>query len=82
MSARGIRVNAISPGPTETPIFDGQFPTKEYAAMAREAAMTTTPLKRMGQPEELAAAAFFLASSESSYITGIDLQVDGGMAQI
>ncbi len=82
LSARGIRINALSPGSTETPIFEGQFPSHEVANMARDAANALTPLKRMGMPEELAAAAFFLASDESSYVTGIDLQVDGGMAQI
>jgi NAD(P)-dependent dehydrogenase (short-subunit alcohol dehydrogenase family) len=82
LSGRGIRINAISPGPTDTPIFDGQFPSREKADMARAAAIGATPLKRMGEPGELAAAAFFLASEEASYITGIDLQVDGGMAQV
>jgi NAD(P)-dependent dehydrogenase (short-subunit alcohol dehydrogenase family) len=82
LSARGIRVNVLSPGSTETPIFESQFPSSEIANAAREAAIGLTPLKRMARPEELAAAAFFLASDEASYITGIDLQVDGGMAQI
>ena len=82
LSARGIRINALSPGSTETPIFEGQFPSHEIANAARDAAKAMTPLKRIGTPEELAAAAFFLASDESSYITGIDLQVDGGMAQV
>jgi len=82
LSARGIRINALSPGSTDTPIFDGQFPSKEIAKMAREAAIGLTPMKRMGSSEELASAAFFLASDESSYVTGIDLQVDGGMAQV
>jgi NAD(P)-dependent dehydrogenase (short-subunit alcohol dehydrogenase family) len=82
LSARGIRVNVLSPGSTETPIFESQFPSREIANAARDAAISLTPLKRMARPEELAAAAFFLASDEASYITGIDLQVDGGMAQI
>lgn len=82
LSARGIRINALSPGSTETPIFEGQFPSNEVANAARDAANSLTPLKRMGSPDELANAAFFLASDESSYITGIDLQVDGGMAQV
>lgn len=82
LSARGIRVNVLSPGSTETPIFESQFPSREIANAAREAAISLTPLKRMARPEELAAAAFFLASDEASYITGVDLQVDGGMAQI
>jgi NAD(P)-dependent dehydrogenase (short-subunit alcohol dehydrogenase family) len=82
LAARGIRINALSPGSTDTPVFEGQFPTKEIAKMARDAAISLTPMKRIGSPDELAAAAFFLASDESSYITGIDLQVDGGMAQV
>lgn len=82
LSARGIRINALSPGSTETPIFEGQFPSHEVANAARDAANALTPLKRMGTPDELAAAAFFLASDESSYVTGVDLQVDGGMAQV
>jgi len=82
LSARGIRINALSPGSTETPIFEGQFPSHEVANMARDAANALTPLKRMGTPDELANAAFFLASDESSYITGVDLHVDGGMAQV
>jgi NAD(P)-dependent dehydrogenase (short-subunit alcohol dehydrogenase family) len=82
LSARGIRINALSPGSTETPIFESQFPSREVANAAREAANALTPLHRMGTPEELANAAFFLASDEASYITGIDLHVDGGMAQV
>jgi NAD(P)-dependent dehydrogenase (short-subunit alcohol dehydrogenase family) len=82
LSARGIRMNALSPGGTDTPLFDAQFPTKEIAAMAREAGTKMVPLKRLGRPEEIAAAALFLASDESSYINGIDLHVDGGMAQV
>jgi NAD(P)-dependent dehydrogenase (short-subunit alcohol dehydrogenase family) len=82
LSARGIRINALSPGSTETPIFENQFPSHEVADAARDAANALTPMKRMGTPDELANAAFFLASDESSYITGIDLHVDGGMAQV
>jgi NAD(P)-dependent dehydrogenase (short-subunit alcohol dehydrogenase family) len=79
---RGIRVNALSPGATETPIIDGQFATKEQAKRAREAFSAVTPLGRLGRPEELASAALFLASDDSSYVTGIDLHVDGGLGQI
>jgi NAD(P)-dependent dehydrogenase (short-subunit alcohol dehydrogenase family) len=82
MSARGIRVNVISPGPIETPIFDTQFSSPAISAMARKSAVDLTPMKRMGNADELASAAFFLASNESSYITGVDLHVDGGMAQV
>jgi NAD(P)-dependent dehydrogenase (short-subunit alcohol dehydrogenase family) len=79
---RGIRVNTLSPGATDTPIIDGQFTTKEEADGAKKMFAERTPLGRIGKPEELAAAALFLASSESSYTTGIDLVCDGGMTQI
>jgi NAD(P)-dependent dehydrogenase (short-subunit alcohol dehydrogenase family) len=79
---RGIRINTLSPGATDTPIIDGQFTSKEQADRAKEAFSSGTPLGRLGRPEELAAAALFLASDSSSYITGIDLPVDGGFAQV
>jgi NAD(P)-dependent dehydrogenase (short-subunit alcohol dehydrogenase family) len=80
---RGIRINTLSPGATDTPIIDGQFTSKQQADSAREAFSSRTPLGRLGRPEELAAAVLFLASdSSSSYITGIDLPVDGGFAQV
>jgi NAD(P)-dependent dehydrogenase (short-subunit alcohol dehydrogenase family) len=79
---RGIRVNTLSPGATDTPIIDGQFSTKAQADAARESFSSKTPLGRLGRPEELAAAALFLASDSSSYTTGIDLPVDGGFAQV
>jgi NAD(P)-dependent dehydrogenase (short-subunit alcohol dehydrogenase family) len=79
---RGIRVNTLSPGATDTPIIDGQFDSKDKADVARGDFAQAAPLKRIGKPEELAAAALFLASDESSFITGVDLQVDGGLAQV
>ncbi len=79
---RGIRVNTLSPGATDTPIIGGQFASKEQADGAKKAFSSLTPLGRLGRPEEQAAAALFLASDSSSYITGIDLAVDGGMAQV
>ncbi|MDT7654606.1 MAG: hypothetical protein QOI36_6012 [Pseudonocardiales bacterium] len=78
---RGIRINTLSPGPIDTPIMDGQADTKEGADAIRAAFASVIPLGRMGQPEEVAAA-YFLASDESSFVTGIDLPVDGGMAQV
>jgi NAD(P)-dependent dehydrogenase (short-subunit alcohol dehydrogenase family) len=78
----GIRVNTLSPGATETPIIRGQFDSDEASDAAKQVFASMTPLGRIGQPEELAAAALFLASNESSYITGIDLPVDGGLAQV
>jgi NAD(P)-dependent dehydrogenase (short-subunit alcohol dehydrogenase family) len=82
LKERGIRVNTLSPGATDTPIIDGQFSTKAQADQAKEAFSSKTPLGRLGRPNELAAAVLFLASESSSYITGIDLPVDGGFAQV
>jgi len=79
---RGIRVNVVSPGATDTPIIDGQFATRQQADSARAAFAERTPLGRIGRPDELAAAVLFLVSDDSSFITGIDLQVDGGLAQV
>jgi NAD(P)-dependent dehydrogenase (short-subunit alcohol dehydrogenase family) len=80
--ARGIRVNTLSPGPVDTPIIEGQVGSPEAAAEFRRQAASHVPLGRIGRPEELAAAALFLASSESSFSTGTDLVVDGGMTQL
>jgi NAD(P)-dependent dehydrogenase (short-subunit alcohol dehydrogenase family) len=77
---RGIRVNTLSPGATDTPIID--FNSKEQADAAKAAFAAATPIGRLGRPEELAAAALFLASDDSSFVTGIDLQVDGGLVQV
>lgn len=78
---RGIRVNTLSPGAVETTLLTGLFPPEQLEAalgMIRQ----TTPLGRLGQPEEIANAALFLASSDSSYSTGIDLVADGGTSQV
>ncbi|MFI5747005.1 SDR family NAD(P)-dependent oxidoreductase [Streptomyces sp. NPDC051644] len=79
---RGIRVNVLSPGPIDTPIMDSQADSKEGADAIRAAFASVIPLGRMGRPEEAAAAALFLASDESSFCAGMDLSVDGGMAQV
>ncbi len=79
---RKIRVNAISPGPIETPIFGKMGLTKEEAAQFGNYVTSQVPMGRIGSSEEVAAAAVFLASDDSSYITGIDLCVDGGLAQV
>jgi NAD(P)-dependent dehydrogenase (short-subunit alcohol dehydrogenase family) len=79
---RQIRVNTLSPGATDTPIIDGQFKSKEEADGAKTKFSELTPLGRLGRPEELASAAYFLASDESSYVTGTDLVVDGGWSQV
>ena len=79
---RKIRTNVLSPGPVDTPMFDGQFSSKEGAAEARRQITATIPLGRPGRPEEVAAAALFLASDQSSYVAGIDLPVDGGLTAV
>jgi len=79
---RGIRVNSLSPGAVDTPIIDSQFKTKEEADGARTMYGQMTPLGRIGKPEEMAAAALFLASDESSFSTGTDLIADGGITQL
>jgi NAD(P)-dependent dehydrogenase (short-subunit alcohol dehydrogenase family) len=79
---RGIRVNVVSPGPIETPILaKGGMPQAgqdEFANYIK----SSNPMKRFGTPEEVGHAVLFLASSEASYVTGVDLNVDGGAGQV
>jgi NAD(P)-dependent dehydrogenase (short-subunit alcohol dehydrogenase family) len=82
LKARRIRVNTLSPGATDTPIIEGQFKSKEEAQGAKQYFSEIITLGRLGRPDELAAAAYFLASDESSYVTGADLVVDGGWTQV
>lgn len=82
LKARGIRVNSISPGPIETPIFGRMGLTKEQITGFGEAIVSQVPMGRFGKGDEIARTALFLASDDSSYISGIDLAVDGGMAQV
>lgn len=82
LKARGIRVNSLSPGPVDTPIIDGQVKTAEEAAAMRQMFADMLPLGRIGKPEEIAAGVLFLASSDSSFTTGIDLVIDGGQTGI
>jgi NAD(P)-dependent dehydrogenase (short-subunit alcohol dehydrogenase family) len=79
---RGIRVNTLSPGPTRTPGLDGLAETEQQADEMQAALSDAIPLGRLGATDEIAAAALFLASGESSFVTGIELFVDGGMSQI
>jgi NAD(P)-dependent dehydrogenase (short-subunit alcohol dehydrogenase family) len=80
---RKIRVNSMSPGPTDTPALEKTTGlTAEQAKQAAAQFASQIPLGRRGKPEEIAAAVVFLASDESSFITGIDLPVDGGLAQV
>jgi len=79
---RGIRVNVVSPGPITTPILErGGLPQAAIDQFA-ENIRARVPMKRFGTPEEIGHAVLFLASSEASYITGVDLNVDGGAGQI
>jgi NAD(P)-dependent dehydrogenase (short-subunit alcohol dehydrogenase family) len=80
LAGKGIRANMLSPGPTETPILKGQF--GENTDAMKERFKTMIPVGRMGKPEDIAAAALFLASDETSFITGIDLSVDGGLVAV
>ncbi len=79
---RKIRVNTVSPGPIETPALENAGLTPEQAQQADDQFVSQVPLGRRGKPDEIAAAVVFLASNESSYVTGVDLAVDGGMAQV
>jgi len=78
---KGIRVNVVSPGPTDTPIIGrtAGLPPQAIPAI-REQMIRNVPMHRMGTAEEVAAAVLFLASDESSFVTGIDFLVDGGSA--
>jgi NAD(P)-dependent dehydrogenase (short-subunit alcohol dehydrogenase family) len=76
LAPRAIRVNVISPGPTDTRMY------REARSDVRDWMTSKIPLGRPARPEEIAAAALFLASDESSFVAGIDLSVDGGMAQV
>jgi NAD(P)-dependent dehydrogenase (short-subunit alcohol dehydrogenase family) len=80
LAGKGIRANVISPGPVETPILKAQFDGNTDAMKEQFKAMI--PMARIGKPEEIASAAVFLASDESSYVTGIDLPVDGGLVAV
>jgi len=81
--AEGIRVNVVSPGPTETPIINRNPGMDAGAVSAMRAMMIdAVPMKRMGEADEVAKAMLFLASDEASFITGIDLFVDGGCVEL
>jgi len=79
---RHIRVNAISPGPIDTPGLSELLASSETGEQRKKMISTTVPLGRFGRPEEIAKAVVFLASDDASYITGIELFVDGGFAQV
>lgn len=82
LAARNIRVNAVAPGPIETPIFERNGITQEERDDFAKNVIPTIPLKRFGKPEEIATAVAFLASKDASFITGVELDVDGGLGQV
>jgi len=76
LKERRIRINVLSPGTIDTAVFDG------VAQEVKDGFVSLIPMGRMGRPEEIATAALFLASNDSSFVTGVELFVDGGTAQI
>lgn len=79
---RKIRVNAVAPGPIETPIFDRIGVPKDQADEMLQQFLAFVPMKRVGKPEEVAAVVAFLASQDSSYITAAEIPVGGGIGEI
>lgn len=79
---RGVRVNALAPGHVQTPIFGKLGLSEEVISNMAENLMTEIPMKRFGQPADIAKAALFLASDESSYMAGTETVVDGGVSQL
>jgi NAD(P)-dependent dehydrogenase (short-subunit alcohol dehydrogenase family) len=82
LAGRGIRVNAVAPGPIVTPIFGRTGLPQEAVDEFAKQVIAQVPMKRFGQPEEVAGAVAFLASQDASYITGVEINVDGGLGQI
>lgn len=79
---KNIRINVISPGPILTPIFDKTGLDEKSKAEQTEQLISMVPLARLGRPEEIATVALFLASADSSYVTGAEILVDGGAGSI
>jgi NAD(P)-dependent dehydrogenase (short-subunit alcohol dehydrogenase family) len=82
LAERNIRVNAVAPGPIETPIFGRTGLSKEAVDEFAKNLIASVPMKRLGKPEEVATTVAFLASKDASFITGVELDVDGGMGQV
>ena len=82
LADKKIRVNAIAPGPIDTPIFEKLGAPEEAVEEIKGGFESMVPMKRMGSPDEIAGAALFLASDDSSFVLGVELVVDGGMAQL
>jgi NAD(P)-dependent dehydrogenase (short-subunit alcohol dehydrogenase family) len=82
LKERHIRVNAVSPGSTDTPGLNDLLASSPVGEERRKMISAIVPLGRLGTPDEIAKAVVFLASDDSSYITGAELFVDGGFAQV
>jgi|SRR5215469_384102 len=82
LKARRIRVNAISPGPIDTPGLNQLLESSDTGKQRKQLISSSVPLARFGTPDEIAKAVVFLASDDSSYVTGTELFVDGGFAQV
>jgi NAD(P)-dependent dehydrogenase (short-subunit alcohol dehydrogenase family) len=82
LKQRKIRVNAISPGMIDTPGLNGLAKSQEQIEQFKTSFVSTIPMGRTGSPDEVANVVSFLASDNSSYVTGVELFVDGGVAQI
>jgi NAD(P)-dependent dehydrogenase (short-subunit alcohol dehydrogenase family) len=82
LAERGIRVNTVAPGPIVTPILARTGLPKEAIDEFTKELIAKVPMKRFGQPEEVAATVAFLASQDASYITGVEINVDGGLGQV
>jgi len=79
---RGIRVNGVAPGPVETPIMGRLGLSPEAVQEMAQGLLSRVPVKRFGRPEDIAEAVLFLASRDSVYVVGVELNVDGGMSQL
>jgi NAD(P)-dependent dehydrogenase (short-subunit alcohol dehydrogenase family) len=82
LAERGIRVNTVAPGPILTPLFDRTGMPKEAVDEFAKSLVAKVPMKRFGKPEEVAGTVAFLASEDASYITGVEINVDGGLGQV
>ncbi|RKG67858.1 SDR family NAD(P)-dependent oxidoreductase [Corallococcus terminator] len=82
LKERRIRVNTLSPGPIDTPGLNGLAPNADAAAQLKKHLTATIPLGRMGEPDEVAKVAVFLATDDSSFVNGTELFVDGGSGQV
>jgi NAD(P)-dependent dehydrogenase (short-subunit alcohol dehydrogenase family) len=80
LAVRGIRVNEISPGPIETPIFGKMGVSADQADQMKGMMQSMVPLKRLGSADEVAQAALFLASADSSFLLGAKVRIDGGLS--